>query len=399
MKTKLLFCYTLLFFQSLIIYSQKYVSFGNTKFVTKQFAQPLMANAKVIGTFSHAYLGKVGGVSFEEIIRSDKNISIRYISSNDDLNRLEIIVDGEKIYPEIANWQLIPIANFSNTDNTAAVSLFGYSLGLENRIVYHEAFQNTLLGLRLFQSDIILLDVDEYHQLPTYEDNQVILGKGENANFETNKKDIDSISSFLRLYNDYFTSDYDSYMLTDKDRTVSLNDTLTKTTFFKSQKPYYYFWKEKNYKIWNKNAKKKIDSLNQIYEDKFKILSLKNKYPKFENDTLFNEYEYKQLLLSEYQNILEYYEYEINDILYSLDDKKIAIQAKDITEYMETTYYSILERINPLVFRAVENTMTFSALFKYVKETNPSNWTAFIKSIEDIEVLPKINTPTDYYDE
>ncbi|MFY0602753.1 MAG: hypothetical protein JXQ93_02305 [Flavobacteriaceae bacterium] len=401
MKTKLFFCYILIFLQSLNIYPQKYVSFGDNKFVSKQFAQPLMVNAKKIGAFSYNYLSKVGGVSFEEIITTDKNISIRYIPSNKDFNRLEITVDGKKLYPEIADWQLIPIANFSNTNYTAAVSLFGYSLNLENQVAYHEAFQNTLLGLRLFQSDIILVNIKEYYQLPTYEDNQVILGNGENDNFEVNMKDIDSISSFLGLYKNYFTSDYDSYLLTDKGRNVSVSDTLTDSTFFKSQKPYYYFWKNKEYKVWNEDAKKKFDSLNKDYETKFKnMTSLENKYPKLENDTLFNEYEFKKRLFNEYQNTLNEYKYEVNDILYELNDEALASQVKGITEYFETTYYSILERINPLVFKAVENTMNYSALFRYVKETNPENWQMFIKSIENIEVLPKINTPSDlYYDE
>jgi len=47
-------------------------------------------------------------------------------------------------------------------------------------IVYHEEFQNTLVGLRLLQADMLLFDLNETWQLPKFAGN-VILGLGEAA--------------------------------------------------------------------------------------------------------------------------------------------------------------------------------------------------------------------------
>jgi hypothetical protein len=74
---------------------------------------------------------------------------------------------------------LIPIVNYANSDYNAVVSLFGEKTTEDTYdIVYHPAFENTLLGIRLLQADIIFFDLGETWQLPKLE-GQTILGAGE----------------------------------------------------------------------------------------------------------------------------------------------------------------------------------------------------------------------------
>lgn len=114
---------------------------------------------------SYNFVGKVGGVSFEQVANpdteiADKAIQLLYDQNASDGTRLVVEIGATTVHPKIADWLLIPIAHFSNSDYTAATSLFGD--GPDNKnfyyIQYHPAFQDTLLGLRLFQADILLMN-------------------------------------------------------------------------------------------------------------------------------------------------------------------------------------------------------------------------------------------------
>ena len=82
--------------------------------------------------------------------------------------------------PFLPDWQLIPIAKYADDNEyNACVSLFGPKPTLSKYdIIYHKAFKNTLLGLRLFQMDILLKDLDSFWDIPQL-GGQVILGTGE----------------------------------------------------------------------------------------------------------------------------------------------------------------------------------------------------------------------------
>jgi hypothetical protein len=90
----------------------------------------------------------------------------------------------------IYDWQLVPIARFADSEHTAAFSLFGRpeDLGDEKAasdvggnggviLKYHEAFKDTLVGLRLFQLDI-LIGFEDATDLPGYR-GYYMLGRGE----------------------------------------------------------------------------------------------------------------------------------------------------------------------------------------------------------------------------
>ena len=54
----------------------------------------------------------------------------------------------------------------------------------------------------------------------------------------------------------------------------------------------------------------------------------------------------------------------------------------------------VLASYNPAVHDAYQRMAQYSALFRYVKSTNPSNWGAFSGAVANITVQPTVITPT-----
>jgi hypothetical protein len=114
-------------------------------------------------------------------------MSLSYRPEESDANRLWVTVDGRESSTTVYDWQLIPIAKFADSPYTSCVTLFGElddrAEGrrlLANRdgvLNYHSAFVDTLIGLRLFQLDI-LIDEPYATDLPTLK-GKYILGAGE----------------------------------------------------------------------------------------------------------------------------------------------------------------------------------------------------------------------------
>jgi hypothetical protein len=142
-----------------------------------------------------SYLLAVGGVVFEAKAElapgfRTRQLDIHYDHSQPDGRRLGVTIDGGKLVAPIYDWQLVPIARFADSEHTAAFSLFGRpeDLGDEKAasdvggnggviLKYHEAFKDTLVGLRLFQLDI-LIGFEDATDLPGYR-GYYMLGRGE----------------------------------------------------------------------------------------------------------------------------------------------------------------------------------------------------------------------------
>ena len=79
---------------------------------------------------SYNFVGKVGWVSFEQVANPDTAIAanaiqLSYDQAAQDGSRLVVKIGATTLRPKIADWLLIPIAHFANSDFTAATSLFG----------------------------------------------------------------------------------------------------------------------------------------------------------------------------------------------------------------------------------------------------------------------------------
>ena len=173
-------------------------------------------------------------------ITAKQQINLIYTSDRDDGKRLSIKFGNhpDSIYfVTIPDWQLIPIANYANTANTAIFTLFGKQSGPDNPdMIYHRAFKNELLGLRLFQADRIFSG-REMAWIPREIDYDVLVMA------DSEKKiGLDTINSFRFDSMISRTPRYQSYILTDWSREFKFG--VAGGNFYLSGEPFYLFTTE-----------------------------------------------------------------------------------------------------------------------------------------------------------
>ncbi len=143
---------------------------------TKSFAQ------------SAPFLSTTGGIAFEGIAvpaldLKEQPVQLDYEPDQPDGQRLSIAIGDKTYHPFLPDWKLIPIARYANSEFTSAVSALNSP---ENQsyadLLYHPAFEDTLLGFRLLQMDILLNDVKAFQELPKNSSGEIITGVGEPKN-------------------------------------------------------------------------------------------------------------------------------------------------------------------------------------------------------------------------
>ncbi|MDH5229589.1 MAG: hypothetical protein OEY38_05990 [Gammaproteobacteria bacterium] len=193
------------------------------------------------GLTSLDFVTTVGGINFENIAKVNeiidrRNISIFYHSEKVDGERLKVEIDDKSFYPFIYDWQLAPIAKYADSENTAIVTLFGKGdePGKYYYIDYHEAFANTVMGLRLLHADILLMDPYQFRTLPKSNRKMVM----ENGEYE--RDELKSRNAAIELSRHLKDNEYRSWVLTDVGTSseVSIED----GNFTVIANPYYYFW-------------------------------------------------------------------------------------------------------------------------------------------------------------
>lgn len=327
---------------------------GSYSFVTGAASEPLKATmGGARGLASHGFVGSVGGIAFEAIAvpekkLKDKIMSLSYDSTKPDGHRLSISI-GERTYrPFLPDWQLVPVANYANSRYDACISLFGPNASkYVYDIVYHPAFENTLLGLRLLQADIMLMDITEFWQLPKY-NGKLILGFGETMPDRNNWKNAAREIS-LAMQGDAFQS----WVFTDFGEKVQFG--VDKKEFGLTGYPYYYFWKadvEKYKHVWNEYARKAE--------------------------------EYKKMGLIQEHNRM---------VMKANNLKPEVFEVKYLTKRIRGKR-AVIQKVNPVVYNAANQTMRFAAFFRYIKKTDKVLWGNFLKQLQHVQIEPSIKTPT-----
>jgi hypothetical protein len=185
-----------------------------------------------------AFARAVGGVAFTGTAVSTDGTTIsrlKYDATAPDGSRISAEVrmangSFQTVAVEAYDWILLPLARLVATDATGAVTLFGslqerelqQKLQREKRAMianYHPALENTLLGLRLLQADMIAFEANATDLFK--EKGQYILGAGETAPSDAELKA--NLSSFKKLsqwterqsvsHTSYITGDVDSKIL------------------------------------------------------------------------------------------------------------------------------------------------------------------------------------------
>lgn len=215
---------------------------------------------KVFSRFAMA----VGGVAFTNTATStdgSKILGLVYNASAPDGARLRIKVetaDGkvQTLPLEAPDWIHIPLARFVASDATGAVTLFGEledaaqerRFKEENHAMianYHPALKDTLLGLRLLQADMLII---ENNATDLFKDKgKYILGKGEAApsqqDLRRNHAGFTAVKHWIGKQSEEFTS----YVTGDVGSTIQYSVTNEKLNI--SGTPNWYCWRHNDKKI------------------------------------------------------------------------------------------------------------------------------------------------------
>lgn len=364
-----------------------------------------------VGRFSSSFkiVGKVGGVLFENVALPANGfnfdaLTLDYNPQEKDGNRLKVNSNNRSYHLDIPDWQLAPIAQFSDSEYFGCVSLFGDSTTANHYdIAYHEAFYNTLLGLRLLQYDILLMDPLQLHKKPSIE-NYVPLGYGESTHTDS----VIVEDAYWHLRKTMYPYKYMSWVVTDYQEPVRFY--IENNKFSISGNPWFYFW------ISDSTA---IEHQAQIFERQVDVLiqeefGYNGKARDFINSTSVNpvQDEPKKPL----KHIIDVFRDEKDEIVKAhailqkqtpLPIEKIrALELKytslenfiekitDMHEKVEPEVYGLsclndamkqeqksLEALAPDTYHAIVNTMRYAAFFRYVKQKNPEAWKKFLAKL------------------
>lgn len=102
---------------------------------------------------SNDVINKVGGIAFVETAKPSFEVESFFLDCDFPTQKAFAMIDGKRYDIPLDVWQLQPIVEYANDSNNVVVTLYGEG---ENPILFHPAFLDKLLGLRLLQMDILL---------------------------------------------------------------------------------------------------------------------------------------------------------------------------------------------------------------------------------------------------
>jgi len=339
------------------------------------------------GIKSHAFVSSVGGVAFGGVASLEKGWSIAdlaYHADKPDGQRLEVtLVDpsgkSQTVTAAIHDWQLVPIAEFAADEQHAIFTLFGELKDKEREkyhrerghhiLNYNSAFEDSLLGLRLFQADVLILR--EYAcDLPKQNDDYV-LGAGESPpDVQANRRALASLHEHMGTGKQKFQS----YVICDHGSEVKASAQDGKLML--TGRPFWYFWRTAD----DKDLMKVQEAANRLANRKIREeLEIDKKIMSYEELT--------QKYTPEYQRRRHG---EIFDEVVSKELlRALPKLSKDVSDRIKE-----LGGVNPEVYESLTAVMRYAAFFRLVQKTKKDQFSEFLSSVQNIETSPGVNTPT-----
>jgi hypothetical protein len=328
-------------------------SLGSYRFGGGPPSGPLQFNlADSGGLGSYSFVSSVGGIAFAGMATPSaalggQKVHLQYDGSAIDGSRLRVIVGGRTLRADLPDWLLVPVARYADSKFDSCVSLFGpQTTDTTYDIVYHQEFQNTLVGLRLLQGDMLLFDLSQTWQLPKL-GGSVILGLGEVAPQRMDE------SSAMQIENALANGDFQSWVMTDQGENISFDSNSDRLRI--GGLPYYYFWTsdvESIQKQQNDLYQRAQEAMRAGRTDEYNRLAAQN-------------------------NTLTPTVREVSTLTANLKAER-----------------SALRRFNTPVYDVATNVMRYAAFFRYVKSQEPSGWKDFLGELKNVQILPHVTTPT-----
>lgn len=234
--------------------AQQSMNLGELRFVmpnsnVKSSARTLHMQMSTKGISARAF-SKVGGVAFIQTAEPNFVVDTLMLYVNNDKNNASVMINNRMYEIPLEVWELQSIVNYANSEENAAVTLYGDS---QVKIKYHNAFIDNLMGLRILQADLNLtgfLKITDICKLPSYSDGKYVWSAKEKEYYES-YCDLLSVlgssyeySSQCGTYKilsamDSIGEHYDTYIYTDYNQPIKFALSDDEIEF--SGRPYYRF--------------------------------------------------------------------------------------------------------------------------------------------------------------
>lgn len=424
---------------SMTLVAQQTMSLGSLQFVLPN-ADATMASRSIRMKIANKnlnslYYNLVGGIAFTQ--QAIPDFTVRqldvYYSKSDNMAHMEI--NGQDIIIPLELFELRPIVNFANSDYDVVMTMYGKQYGIMNdsesqEILFHPAFVDDIMGLRLLQVDAMSILSGQNGCFPAYSKDTLCMTISErkkyvrlNAQFE--KEGSNYLSKAKDAYhyiNTIISRKYESYIYTDINQPIHFNITNKSITF--NGMPYYQF---------SKSTTNEMDPMMYYYQVKY-LLKNYDTYMKpffdlldisgLHKDTINAYKEAIKVGLNSFSDIVnqsdktdEQKADELMKLIYEgyddLEDAELAqlcmgiisaacpfyVSADDITAELKSQS-EIVRQLNPIVYQEVDDVCHWTALFRYIKTKNPSVWHQFVTQVNSSkQKVPKLLTPisVNYY--
>ena len=345
------------------------------------------------GLKSFGYLSSVGGIAFGAVAAPAEGYKVTalfYDSGRPDGQRLSVtLVDAKSakrtVTASIYDWQLVPIAKFASGDQHACFTLFGKLIdeadekerrSRDERILnYHPVFADTLLGLRLLQADILILD-PAAADMPR-ENSELVLGAGESApDVEANLARLARVHEAIRGLEESHGGRFSSYVICDQGQRVTFG--AVEKELVLSGNPFWYLWR---YKTTDPDAFRRIQERANQQGNRMIQAEMKRDsrvLPRGEFEAKYNG-----------GRAQARFEEIVRGILSDTAIEDIPRYSKHLSEVIRLS-----DGVNPAVYDALLKTMRYAAFFRYVRETEPVIFSKFLSSLKGVEIAPDVKTPS-----
>ena len=284
---------------------------------------------------------------------------------------------------------------------------------------YHPAFANTLLGLRLFQLDMLIMD-NSAVDLPK-KDDEYILGAGETApDIMANEAASDAFLRAIEPLQDESGMIFRSYVICDYEQMIAFSPhegvlELTGTPFF-------YCWRFASDTESYSEDQSRQDIVARLHRKLHEaeraegaaydvrtniIAALLDKLEEYDQGySLFESGPIFEMLALDDRGARQSYaeEYSTESLKKALIDltfvmeKERPVYLKEISEGI-SAQHQLLRNINPAVWDAGVTTMRTVAFFRFCRERFPDQWDSFFSRVQDIGDPKPVPTPTVMYND
>jgi hypothetical protein len=369
------------------------LSFDSPAAVALDELTPLSSGLKSV-----TFMSSVGGVAFGRVAQGPATLTeirVQYLPDRPDGQRLWVHMwmpgGVQTVLAPIYDWQLVPIARFAASEQHACFTLFGdlkdrddakARRGRGEKIMnYHPAFADSLLGLRLMQSDIQILYPDAC-DLPA-DGGRYILGAGEAV--PNPLENYHALSDLKELIESLDRKDgnrpFRSYIICDEGRVVNYSAGTGRLVL--TGDPIWYCWRWKDDSaaqaknrsandVANKRANRRLRDEYEAEARSLRDEELERKYS--------SEYRHRRFL----ELHREVYEQEMGSELEVMPAYSAAL-SRDIRE---------LNGINPAVYDALVTTMRYAAFFRDLRRRDRAGFDQLLRDLEKAVVAPSVETPT-----